>query len=188
MWVIPPETAFKFSPYIAVYGTLKYGYDNHHLLEGAKPVGVGYTRERFFIYDIGIPLAVPTKFGLPLQVEVYELKNKTVLKTLDRLEDCPKFYIRRSVKVSLRKGGELKAWLYHFDMPLGNRLNARYTDGRLNLEYTAWGPSLVFLAEELYGFNHPPEILDKLLEKLKGEVGHGKGPPAGTLQRVYNPP
>jgi len=41
---------------VFVYGTLKHGYGNHHVLEGSRFVGKGCTVAMCCLYDAGFPV------------------------------------------------------------------------------------------------------------------------------------
>ncbi|MDX1635070.1 MAG: gamma-glutamylcyclotransferase family protein [Marinobacter sp.] len=70
---------------VAVYGTLKRGGSNHHLIRGARYLGRDVLRD-IRLYDFGpYPGAVPGRsFGI--EVEVFELDGDQ-LALVDRLED-----------------------------------------------------------------------------------------------------
>jgi gamma-glutamylcyclotransferase (GGCT)/AIG2-like uncharacterized protein YtfP len=92
---------------VFVYGTLKKGYHNNHLLNGhepkqAKAPGINLYK------GPGFPFA---KRGTGTAIgEVYEIDEQT-LKMLDRLEGHPAFYKREKTKVIC--GGQYdEAWIY----------------------------------------------------------------------------
>jgi len=69
---------------VAVYGTLKRGYSNHHLLIRARFMGTDHLR-RIVLYDLGpYPGAVEQPSGGVL-VEVYEVDDRGLAR-LDELE------------------------------------------------------------------------------------------------------
>ncbi|WP_457679273.1 gamma-glutamylcyclotransferase family protein [Thermovibrio sp.] len=103
---------------VFVYGTLKRGFWNNALLKRAKLVGEGKTKERFKLYTVGFPYAVPDKEGLPLMGEVYEVDEKT-LKELDNLEGYPEHYKRKEVEVELKEGKTVRALVYYKEEPTG---------------------------------------------------------------------
>ncbi|HIO41774.1 MAG TPA: gamma-glutamylcyclotransferase [Aquifex sp.] len=149
MEVISAEEALEITPYVAVYGTLKYGFPNHEILAKGSAVGVGYTVTPFKLFDVGYPYAVPSKYGLPLQVEVYLVPQREVLEELDALEGYPYHYNREPFKVFLRKGIILDAWLYFTEHPEGKEITGGYLDKETGMEYTAWRGSYLLMLEDL---------------------------------------
>lgn len=70
---------------VGVYGTLKKGQDNHHLIQDSKLVDEGWL-EGLTLYDLGpFPAAKYSKNQHPVFVEVYAV-NKATLGRLDQLE------------------------------------------------------------------------------------------------------
>ncbi len=146
---ISPQKALKITPFVAVYGTLKYGFPNHNLLKTSTALGVGYTQIPFKVFDVGYPYAVPSEDGFPLQVEVYKIPNEGVLKELDILEGYPEHYQRSPLKVVLRNGDTLKGWLYYTQNPRGEEVKTVFHDGKLNIDYITWRGSYIYLLESL---------------------------------------
>lgn len=95
---------------IFVYGTLKRGYGNHHLLETAEFVGCDQAPG--IVYGgHGAPVAQPCADGSErwIQGEVYHVDEKT-LQRLDALEGHPRAY--RRTPIVLRSGAiaEIYYW------------------------------------------------------------------------------
>jgi len=109
---------------VFVYGTLKRGFWNNYLLEDAEFLGEGTTLEKFKLFTVGFPYAVPDKSGLPLRGEVYRVCKGT-LKRLDRLEGYPSHYRRKEVEVRLDSGEVIKAIIYYTETPRGRELSPR---------------------------------------------------------------
>ncbi|XP_045208474.2 putative gamma-glutamylcyclotransferase CG2811 [Mercenaria mercenaria] len=96
---------------IFVYGTLKSGEPNYNLMQDETsgmciPRGVAYTKQKY-------PLVVASRYNVPylldkpgighnVQGELYEVDDAQ-LERLDRLENHPKFYIRKDVVVTRNK-------------------------------------------------------------------------------------
>jgi len=105
---------------VAVYGTLKRGYSNHHLLDKACYIGSD-TLTSLTLYDLGpYPGALP-KPSDGVEVEVYAV-NSLLLATLDELEG----YDPEATKTSLylRKRMQTchgQAWVYLYNRPVSNR-------------------------------------------------------------------
>ena len=97
---------------MAVYGTLKNGYNNHRLIAQSKWVDNGSTSNSYpFIVD-GLPYVYDKEgLGYRVQVEVYDVDDAT-LKRLDQLEGHPTFYKRKQVDISLSDWTTTKAWVY----------------------------------------------------------------------------
>lgn len=72
--------------YLAVYGTLKQGFSNHHCLAESKCVFSGFTEIPYKMYQqFGIPWLVPAEKKHQIYVEVYQVSKKT-LKRINQLE------------------------------------------------------------------------------------------------------
>lgn len=103
----------KRNHYLFVYGTLKRGHCNHYLLEGCEFLGNAETKEKYALYEAGIPYLVKGKKVSHVKGEVYKVPEY-VLKQIDRLEGHPFFYKREKAKVVLKDGKEIDAWIYFF--------------------------------------------------------------------------
>ena len=104
---------------VFVYGTLKKGFGNHGLLQGAKFIGKAVTTEPYAMYvSGGIPFVTPNEKVSPIKGEVYFV-DETTLSSLDRLEGHPDWYCRRETWVELEDGREVHAWLYFNQEPSG---------------------------------------------------------------------
>lgn len=101
---------------VAVYGTLRQGYHNHHLLANALLVGAGETLESYRMVCDGIPYVLPgdTPEGHRIHVEVYAVTDDE-LESMDRLEGHPGWYERTETKVLLSNGMVVNSWLYFND-------------------------------------------------------------------------
>jgi gamma-glutamylaminecyclotransferase len=99
---------------IFVYGTLKEGFCNHRLLKDAKFLGKARTKEAY-------PLIAPKVWypylidapgeGKRVLGELYEVDLPT-LKRIDRLEEYPRYYIRKTIEVIDEEGRSHKALAY----------------------------------------------------------------------------
>jgi gamma-glutamylcyclotransferase (GGCT)/AIG2-like uncharacterized protein YtfP len=99
---------------VAVYGTLKRGYSNHHYLNGGRFVGQDML-SNITLYDLGeYPGAKPGS-SQGVLVEVYRV-NATVMSVLDELEEChfdaPTRGLYRRELIETRHGA---AWLYFYN-------------------------------------------------------------------------
>ena len=82
---------------VFVYGTLKQGYRNHHVLRRARFVGNTTTPACFQLFDLGAYPGAWMPGTVSLQGEVYDVDTLT-LASLDDLEDVPKVYRRERVE------------------------------------------------------------------------------------------
>ena len=103
---------------VFVYGTLKDGEANHHLVERANGVRIGEgCIEGFTLSSNGAyPAAVPQPSHAPIALvwgEVYEVDS---IDEIDRLEGYPNFYDRREEVVDLGDREEV-AWCYFLTRP-----------------------------------------------------------------------
>lgn len=97
---------------VAVYGTLKKGYNNYFsYLKTSSFLGSGKTQERYPLVINGLPYLVDQKGkGHNVEVDVFKV-NDSVLDRLDRLEGHPVWYKRKQVPVKVN-GKLVKCWVY----------------------------------------------------------------------------
>ena len=99
---------------IFVYGTLKRGYSNHHLLEKSKNnifLGEAETLKKFkMISFVHFPGVLDTSQETTIKGELYNVDLQT-LKKLDILEGYPDFYTKKIIKVKL-DDKIIKAYMY----------------------------------------------------------------------------
>jgi len=97
---------------VAVYGTLKWGYGNHRLLENSQLVGDGRTKDLYPLEVSGLPYLHDEQHeGHQVEVEVYDVDD-TTLEWLDSLEGHPNFYRRKQIPISMEDWTETTAWVY----------------------------------------------------------------------------
>ena len=102
---------------VAVYGTLKSGYNNNHLLQSADLVGTGKLKDRYPLEVKGLPYLYAEKgVGEFVDVEVYDV-NDELLARLDQLEGHPNWYKRERVLVDMDDWSQSTAWVYFLDAP-----------------------------------------------------------------------
>lgn len=94
-----------------VYGTLKRNFSNHHLLKDSQYLGTGFTKERYAMYESGIPFVVKSEPVSSIHGELYQVDD-TTLQRLDRLEGHPDWYYREQVEILFASGQTITAWLY----------------------------------------------------------------------------
>lgn len=105
------------SPFVFVYGTLKNGYPNNHILGDCECMGTFETEDSYLMTDIGFPflhprLSVREVYGgllSPARGEVYHVTEGRTLFLLDQLEGHPNLYYRTLVNV---KNFEKPVWIY----------------------------------------------------------------------------
>lgn len=94
---------------VAVYGSLKRGFYNHHLLERSRFLATGQARG-FAMYSLGsFPMIIEGRGRVA--VELYEVDRQTFA-ALDRLEGFPVFYQRQMVTVETEHC-PVEAWIYY---------------------------------------------------------------------------
>ena len=99
---------------IFVYGTLRNGHSNHHLLKEAYCHGIGGTEASYAMYLIsGYPYVTSSEARYPIIGELYAVDDDT-LQTLDRMEGHPRYYERRETAVMV-SGAHHVAWMYFRD-------------------------------------------------------------------------
>jgi gamma-glutamylcyclotransferase (GGCT)/AIG2-like uncharacterized protein YtfP len=103
-----------FNEFLFVYGSLKKGFDNHKLLNKyAKRVGKASTVGKFAMYEDSFgnyPYLVKEPITKVIG-ELYEIKRKELLDTIDEFEGAPEYYQRKKIKVKTHKGVNL-AFVY----------------------------------------------------------------------------
>lgn len=96
---------------VAVYGTLRRGYANHHLLATALFLGNDLSRD-ILLYDLGEYPGAKEEASDGIEVEVYRVDSQT-LQALDQLEEYDPFspasslYVRRELQTAFGV-----AWVY----------------------------------------------------------------------------
>lgn len=101
-----------------VYGTLKRGFGNHDLLSESRFLGKAVTKDKYALYESGIPFVFKYQPVSRIKGEVYEVSNDT-LTNIDALEGHPYWYRREKVPVILEDGREMEAWIYFYPVPEG---------------------------------------------------------------------
>ena len=79
---------------VFVYGTLKSGFRNHYLLEGAEFFGGAATVPTYKMIENGFPVIMPDLEGKPLAGEIYTVDDETLAR-LDQLEREGSSYDRK---------------------------------------------------------------------------------------------
>lgn len=97
-----------------VYGTLKRGWGNNRLLEGAKFVGEAYSHKSYALANGGFPIAY-TKYRegfpmLPIKGEVWSVNDSHIARC-DRLEGHPDWYRRNTIQATVN-GDDVETYIY----------------------------------------------------------------------------
>jgi gamma-glutamylaminecyclotransferase len=99
---------------VFVYGTLRNGHSNHHLLKDAYCYGTGCTEASYVMYLIsGYPYVTSSEARYPIVGELYAVDDDT-LKTLDSMEGHPRYYERKKTTVIVGENHRV-AWVYFRD-------------------------------------------------------------------------
>uniref|UniRef100_A0A0N4ZU02 Gamma-glutamylcyclotransferase family protein n=1 Tax=Parastrongyloides trichosuri TaxID=131310 RepID=A0A0N4ZU02_PARTI len=106
--------------YVFVYGTLKKGEPNYHVMTNNETgyhefISSGKTVPKFTLvvgskYNIPFCIEIPKK-GNQIFGEVYKIDDLK-FSALDKLEGYPNFYTRRLIDISCNNGEIIKAWIY----------------------------------------------------------------------------
>jgi len=98
---------------IFVYGTLKRGQRNDHLLLDQQFLGTAQTLARYRLYDCGRhPALVPDPGnGVAVRGEVWQVSKETLQK-LDEYEGVPDYFSRRPI---LLQGWDSPVEAYYFN-------------------------------------------------------------------------
>ena len=135
---------------VAVYGTLKKGFGNHHVMGTSKFVSKGMTYNAYPMVAHGIPFVYSEKgVGSCVKVELY-LVDKLGIGPIDRLEGHPHNYCRKKTPILLEDGVTIvNAYLYFYqgERNKGDELLSEFTRG-----YSIT-PTTPVYQTELYGSN-----------------------------------
>ncbi len=96
---------------VAVYGTLKKGRGNGHLLNTSEFKGATRTDPEYTMYSLGGFPCITLEGDTAIHIEVYEV-DECVFSRLDGLEGYPSFYDRKLIDTPLGK-----AWIYYMTSP-----------------------------------------------------------------------
>lgn len=115
---IKAQRAFEELPYVFVYGTLKKGYSNNHILKTSTFLGKRTTEDKYFLGNVGFPYAFPSSMFFhneetepylkKVEGELYKVDSPTTLSHLDSLEGEGFHYNR--VKIQTSEGET--CWIY----------------------------------------------------------------------------
>lgn len=92
-------------PLFAVYGTLRNGFGNHHILNNTfcEFLGLFITKPEFKMVSLGgfpgvIIDAPKEQLNQSIITEIYQVNHTAIEERLDRLEGYPEFYQKTKIK------------------------------------------------------------------------------------------
>ncbi len=102
---------------VFIYGSLKKGFCNHHMMKKAKYKCTAKTKKRYGMFqesNANYPYLIKQSNSHyhHIQGELYEVNCLTTLKQLDIFEDAPDYYQREAVDVEIASGSIQKAQIY----------------------------------------------------------------------------
>lgn len=100
---------------VFVYGTLRKGEVNHHLLDGARFCGDHVTQPHYKMLHLGAYPGVVSKGRTRISGEVYQVDARHMA-MLDRLEGYPHAYKRKLIPTPWGR-----AWIYLYRGSRGRR-------------------------------------------------------------------
>lgn len=95
----------SFEVYLFVYGSLKKGFENEHILDKAKYISKATTVRKFAMYTAKggeYPYLLKEKPLYNIKGELYKIARKDLLKKIDLFEGSPDYYTRESIEVKSR--------------------------------------------------------------------------------------
>lgn len=103
-----------FSELLFIYGSLKKGFDNHHLLsKHSKRLGKAITVGKFGMFEDSFgnyPYLVPVP-KMRIHGELYLIERRELLEKLDQFEGAPEYYERKKILVKSHRGIQ-RAFVY----------------------------------------------------------------------------
>ncbi len=103
-----------FSELLFIYGSLKKGFDNHHLLsKHSKRLGKAITVGKFGMFEDSFgnyPYLIPVP-KMRVHGELYLIERKELLEKLDLFEGAPEYYERKKILVKSHRGTQ-RAFVY----------------------------------------------------------------------------
>lgn len=106
-------------PLLFVYGTLKRGGTNHHLLRSQHWIADGRTEPRFALYDLSDYPGLVRTTDRPEAItgELWQV-DEASLAWLDEFEECGLLFERELIPVYDDRGRWLRAWAYLYRLPV----------------------------------------------------------------------
>ena len=126
-----------FNELLFVYGSLKKGFDNHHLLSKyAKRLGKAHTVKKFAMYEDSFgnyPYLIDSPHA-KIQGELYKITRAELMKKIDEFEGAPDYYVRKRIEVKSHHGVQ-RAFVYireDSDVPTNQHALKEWTN---NVDY-----------------------------------------------------
>jgi len=108
------EREEPFSELLFIYGSLKKGFDNHHLLsKHSKRLGKAITVGKFGMFEDSFgnyPYLIPVP-KMRIHGELYLIERRELLEKLDQFEGAPEYYERKKILVKSHRGTQ-RAFVY----------------------------------------------------------------------------
>jgi len=103
-----------FRELLFIYGSLKKGFDNHHLLsKHSKRLGKAITVGKFGMFEDSFgnyPYLIPVP-KMRIHGELYLIERRELLEKLDLFEGAPEYYERKKILVKSHRGAQ-RAFVY----------------------------------------------------------------------------
>lgn len=94
-----------FEAYLFVYGSLKKGFENEHILKKAKYISKARTVRKFAMYESKrgrYPYLLKHQTLNHINGELYKIPRKELLEKIDIFEGSPDYYERETIEVKTR--------------------------------------------------------------------------------------
>jgi gamma-glutamylcyclotransferase (GGCT)/AIG2-like uncharacterized protein YtfP len=108
----------NFEVFLFVYGSLKKGFENEHILDKAKYISKATTIRKFAMYEANggeYPYLIKEKPLYSIDGELYKIARKDLLNKIDIFEGSPDYYTRESIEVKSRSfSSNKKAFTYFY--------------------------------------------------------------------------
>lgn len=138
--------------HILVYGTLKQGYSNHHLLEHSKYVCTTITTDKYFMGSYyAFPIVLENNADYNIVGEIYEISDET-LQEVDLLESNGTLYERKRVRV---KDFDKLVWMYFIKNPTDFSDDGIVTSERNELQ--EWIGNKLISSNDEFDYHTPTE-------------------------------
>jgi len=106
-------------PYLFAHGDLRQGGRSQVMMADSTYVGAGETEEAFALFTVNKRPIITRRPSIKVRGDVYSI-SEDKLTALDRFEGHPRITKRESVKVILKDGKTVEAWVYFNIQPLHN--------------------------------------------------------------------